>query len=141
MSIATESQKPMELLGSHAGVNVIDPSTILTRMWYFDGRFLRASGFQMDQNYVRSLVALSNQAVGHGVVSGFTPTLSGGDIIKIGKFDVIFSEGAGIVVQIAKGVSLIRFGEQSGIIIREVHFKAKPCFVGTIRDDDVRSRE
>lgn len=83
MSTVTPSQKPMELLGSQTGVNVIDPSTILTRLWYFDGRFLRADGFRMDQDYVRSLVALSNQAVGHGLVSGFTPSLPGGDRISV----------------------------------------------------------
>ena len=83
MSPTALSQKPMELLGAQAGVNVIDPSTILTRLWYFDGRFLRADGFRMDQDYVRSLVALSNQAVGHGVVSGFNPTLSSGDRISV----------------------------------------------------------
>ena len=68
---------PMELLGSSAGITVIDPATVLTRLWYFDGRFLRAEGFRLDQEYVRSLVALSNRAVGTGVVHGLDVDLLG----------------------------------------------------------------
>jgi hypothetical protein len=79
-SIATT---PLELLGSHPGLNVVDPGTILTRLWYFDGKFLRAAGFRLDQEYVRSLVALSNQATGSGVVHGFNVAHAGGDRLRI----------------------------------------------------------
>ena len=74
-----DTSMPMELLGASAGISVIDPSTVLTRLWYFDGKFLRADGFRRDQEYVRSLVALSNQAVGTGVVHGFDVRLGGSD--------------------------------------------------------------
>lgn len=74
-----DTSMPMELLGATAGISVIDPSTVLTRLWYFDGKFLRADGFRRDQEYVRSLVALSNQAVGAGVVHGFDVRLGGSD--------------------------------------------------------------
>jgi hypothetical protein len=79
----TDLTSPMELLGSHPGINVIDPATVLTRLWYFDGKFLRADGFRLDQEYVRSLVALSNQATGHGVVHGFDVDLLGGDELRV----------------------------------------------------------
>lgn len=74
---------PLELLGSHAGLSVVDPGTILTRLWYFDGKFLRAAGFRLDQEYVRSLVALSNQATGTGVVHGFDVARASGDRLRI----------------------------------------------------------
>ena len=74
-----DTSMPMELLGASAGISIIDPSTVLTRLWYFDGKFLRAEGFRRDQEYVRSLVALSNQAVGTGVVHGFDVRLGGSD--------------------------------------------------------------
>lgn len=74
---------PLELLGFHDGVTVIDPSTILARLWYFDGKFLRAEGFRRDQQYVRSLVALTNQVAGHGVVHGFDARLGTGDTIDV----------------------------------------------------------
>jgi hypothetical protein len=74
---------PMELLGVHPGISIIDPSTVLTRLWYFDGKFLRAEGFRRDQEYVRSLVALSNQAVGSGLVHGFDVRLGGSDRLRI----------------------------------------------------------
>ncbi|UOT08376.1 hypothetical protein MPY17_39480 (plasmid) [Rhodococcus opacus] len=73
----------MELLGAHPGISVIDPSSVLTRLWYFDGKFLRAEGFRLDQEYVRSLVALSNQAVGYGIVHGFDVRRRGGDAVRV----------------------------------------------------------
>jgi hypothetical protein len=82
MATSTDTT-PIELLGSHAGLSIIDPATVLARLWYFDGKFLRASGFRMDQEYVRSLVALSNQAGGHGVVHGFDVALAGGDRLRV----------------------------------------------------------
>lgn len=78
-----DTRAPMELFGAHPGVSVIDPSSVLTRLWYFDGKFLRAEGFRLDQEYVRSLVALSNQAVGRGVVHGFDVGRGGGDDLRI----------------------------------------------------------
>ncbi|MFC4065336.1 hypothetical protein [Actinoplanes subglobosus] len=74
---------PLELLGAGAGLSVIDPGTILTRLWYFDGKFLRAEGFRTDQDYVRSLAALSHQATGSGVVHGYDVSRPGGDTLRI----------------------------------------------------------
>lgn len=71
------SAAPMALLGTSEGLTIIDPATALTRLWYFDGRFLRAEGFRLDQEYVRSLVTLSNRAVGTGVVHGLDVDLLG----------------------------------------------------------------
>ena len=67
----TTTGTPLELLGTSAGLSAVDPATILSRLWWFDGRFLRAEGFRLDQDYVRALAALSHQATGTGVVHGF----------------------------------------------------------------------
>jgi hypothetical protein len=74
---------PLELLGSQPGLSIVDPGTVLTRLWFFDGKFLRAAGFRLDQEYVRSLVALSNQAVGSGVVHGFDVARQAGDRLRV----------------------------------------------------------
>ena len=75
---------PLELLGTSAGLSVVDPATILSRLWWFDGRFLRAEGFRLDQDYVRALAALSHQATGTGVVHGFDVTRPAtGDSLRI----------------------------------------------------------
>lgn len=79
----THTSAPLELLGAQPGISVIDPASVLTRLWYFDGKFLRAEGFRLDQQYVRSLVSLSNQAVGHGVVHGFDVDRTGGDVLRV----------------------------------------------------------
>ncbi|HEY0543222.1 MAG TPA: hypothetical protein VGD53_33005 [Actinoallomurus sp.] len=46
-------------------------STLLVRLNYFDGKFLRADDLELEQRAHRSLVHLSNQAGGPGVVHGF----------------------------------------------------------------------
>ena len=46
------------VVSNTAGITVIDPSTPLKRLNYFDGKFLRASDFDVEQGYLRELVAL-----------------------------------------------------------------------------------
>ena len=72
------------VVGDTGGVTLIDPSTPLKRLNYFDGKFLRASDFDVEQGYLRQLVALSNQGLGSGVVYGYDTTLGSGDAIQIG---------------------------------------------------------
>lgn len=79
----TDARTPLELYGTSPGISVIDPSTALTRLWFFDGKFLRAEGFRLEQAYLRALVSLSNRATGHGVVHGFDVRRAGGDRIAV----------------------------------------------------------
>jgi hypothetical protein len=53
------------------GVAFVPELTELTRLNYFDGKFLRADDLVLEQNAQRSLIHLSNQAGGAGVVRGF----------------------------------------------------------------------
>lgn len=71
--------------GASAG-RVVIPSPgagRLTRLHYFDGKFLRAEDLQREQDYHRTLVALSNQGGGAGIVYGFDATLGGGDLLHL----------------------------------------------------------
>ena len=72
------------IVSDTGGVTVIDPSTPLKRLNYFDGKFLRADDFNLEQGYLRNLVALSNQGLGAGVVYGYDTTLAAGDSIQVG---------------------------------------------------------
>src|SRR5262245_22013459 len=72
------------LVGKQNGIVVIPGATPLTRLNYFDGKFLRASDLKAEQDYLRNLVRQSNQAGGSGVAHGFDVTLAGGDSLKIG---------------------------------------------------------
>src|SRR5206468_1427963 len=67
----------------NAGISIIQQGTPLTRLNYFDGKFLRASDLQGEQNYFRELIALSNQAGGAGVVYGLDVTLGSGDQLNV----------------------------------------------------------
>ena len=81
------------------GVTLIDPSTPLKRLNYFDGKFLRASDFDVEQGYLRQLVALSNQGLGSGVVYGYDTTLGSGDTIQIGPGLAIDPSGKVLLMQ------------------------------------------
>jgi hypothetical protein len=65
------------------GVTIIIPGSPLTRLNYFDGKFLRAVDLQTEQAYLRTLVELSNQAGGPGVANGFSTSLASGTEIQL----------------------------------------------------------
>lgn len=62
---------PLVLVGPERGISLIPTGTPLTRLNYFDGKFLRADDLRAEQDYVRQLVEHSNRAGGFGVVHGF----------------------------------------------------------------------
>lgn len=65
------------------GITYVPAGTPLTRLSFFDGRFLRAEDLELEQRYTRELVSLSNIAGGAGVVHGFSVTRETGDQIAI----------------------------------------------------------
>src|SRR5258708_34274908 len=68
---------------SKNGVSMVRSGSPLTRLNYFDGKFLRAVDLQTEQAYLRTLVELSNQAGGPGVAHGFSASLASGTEILL----------------------------------------------------------
>jgi hypothetical protein len=66
------------------GVTLVPRPTPLTRLHYYDGKFLRASDLELEQRYLRQLVAFANQAGGAGVVHGYDAVWPGGDRLDLG---------------------------------------------------------
>jgi hypothetical protein len=82
------------LVTQQNGVTVIPQPTPLTRLNYFDGKFLRASDLSTEQLYLRRLVDLSNQAGGLGVAYGYNLSLAaGGDTLNLGPGLAIDPQG------------------------------------------------
>jgi hypothetical protein len=81
------------VVGVQGGVTVIPQPTPLTRLNYFDGKFLRAKDLEAEQRYLRSLVALSNQAGGAGVVTGLDTVLISGSQLRVGAGMAIDTRG------------------------------------------------
>lgn len=101
----TTTKEPLVLVSKQAGVTVIPSETLLKRLNYFDGKFLRAEDLRAEQQYLRQLVQLSNQAGGHGVAHGYTVTLgSGGDTLNVGPGLAI--DPAGRVLLLPQPVSI-----------------------------------
>jgi len=70
--------------GATGGQTFVQSSSPLTRLNYFDGKFLRADDLRTEQNYLRQLVQFSNQGLGAGVVYGMDTTLDDKGRIAIG---------------------------------------------------------
>jgi hypothetical protein len=81
--LQTGTTNELVFLGDQSGLTVIPQPTVLTRLNYFDGKFLRASDLQREQEYLRVLVEVSNLGGGAGVVNGFSATLGTGDQINL----------------------------------------------------------
>src|SRR5215207_6811770 len=78
------TKEPLVLVSKQAGVTVIPSDTLLTRLNYFDGKFLRADDLRAEQQYLRYLVQMSNKAGGHGVAHGYSVQLAaGGDTLNV----------------------------------------------------------
>ncbi len=79
-----------ELSGTRAvvtlqnGVPEIAKDSPLRRLNYFDGKFLRAADLQREQQYLRTLVQVSNQSGAPGVAYGYDLSLGSGDTLQIG---------------------------------------------------------
>jgi uncharacterized repeat protein (TIGR01451 family) len=89
----TKESQSLVLVSKQNGFVVIPAATPLTRLNYFDGKFLRASDLKTEQDYLRQLVRQSNQAGGAGVAHGFDVTLGGGDVLNIRPGLAIDAEG------------------------------------------------
>jgi len=98
-SPSSNTTLPLLLVGDVGGITVVDPSTPLRRLNYFDGKFLRADDFKVEQDYLRTLVALSNQGLGAGVVYGYDTTLGSGDTLQVGPGLAIDPGGRTLLLQ------------------------------------------
>lgn len=71
-------------LDTQDGVAFIEQASPLTRLHYFDGKFLKADALAQEQAYHRTQVRLSNLAGGWGVVNGLGVGLAG-DQLTVGS--------------------------------------------------------
>lgn len=76
-AVAVESQVQLD---AKDGVAFIEQASPLTRLHYFDGKFLRADAFALEQDYHRTRTRLANLAGGWGVVNGLGIALAGNQL-------------------------------------------------------------
>ena len=94
MGTSTPTPDDVVDLSSADGVAFIAQSTPLTRLHYFDGKFLRADAFTLEQDYHRAAIRLANVAGGWGIVDGLGVALDAKD-------DGLLDVGAGLAVTAA----------------------------------------
>src|ERR1051325_976254 len=108
----TNNSDSLVLLSNQNGLALIPRDTPLTRLNYFDGKFLRATDLKAEQDYVRHLVELSNQAGGPGVAHGFDLKL-GGDTLNVGPGLAVDPKGRVLLLTVSKAVNIQQLVEQS----------------------------
>jgi hypothetical protein len=90
--------------GAMSGRTLIPAGTPLSRLNYFNGKFLRAEDFALEQKYLLELARHSNRGLGGGVVYGFDIELAGGDTLRLGPGLAV--EPAGNLILLPQGVTL-----------------------------------
>jgi hypothetical protein len=112
--MATKNSESLVLLGKQSGWTLIPGDTPLTRLNYFDGKFLRAADLKAEQDYLRNLVQLSNAADGPGVAHGFDLTLGdGGATLNVASGLAIDPTGRVLLLTGSTTVSIQQLIEQS----------------------------
>jgi hypothetical protein len=112
--MVTKNSESLVLLGKQSGWTLIPTETPLTRLNYFDGKFLRAADLKTEQDYLRNLVQLSNAADGPGVAYGFDLTLGGGGTtLNIAPGLAIDPTGRVLLLTASAPVSIQQLIEQS----------------------------
>ena len=99
-STANGGSSEVVLVESASGYTIVTRPTPLTRLHYFDGKFLRAEDLDLEQRYLRHLSALGNRAGGWGVVHGLTAhrTADGSDALVIDGGLAIAPDGSVILL-------------------------------------------
>jgi hypothetical protein len=114
----TAIQLNVVLASDGTGVVRIPSSTPLTRLNYFDGKFMRAADLTAEQNYLRNLDALSNQGGGPGIVYGFDVSLGAGDTLQIGPGLAFDPQGHVLLLQQEVSVGIQAAIDASRSILR-----------------------
>ena len=84
--------------GAAGGQTIVSAGSPLTRLNYFDGKFLRADDLRREQNYLRQLVQFSNQGLGPGVVYGMDTVLDRQGRLSIGAGLAMDSVGRTLLI-------------------------------------------
>lgn len=129
----SQSNRSLVLVGNQNGVTVIPQPTPLTRLNYFDGKFLRASDLSAEQLYLRRLVDISNQAGGPGVVHGYNLSLAAdGDNLNLGPGLAIDPQGRVLLLPEALSIGIQELIDKS----RQLKISPSTAPVGNGNFDD-----
>ncbi len=109
------------LLGQENGITLIPSQTSLTRLNYFDGKFLRADDLKKEQDYLRQLVQFSNKAGGSGVVNGFNLQRLSDDRLKLSAGLAIDLEGRVLFMpDESKAIEIDKLISQSQRLVKDI---------------------
>jgi hypothetical protein len=81
MTSVSDSGNGVVVVEGEGGYAVIPSDTRLTRLHYFDGKFLRAEHLALEQRYVRTLVEFANRAGGPGIYDGLDVSADGETLV------------------------------------------------------------
>ncbi|UXY14675.1 hypothetical protein N8I74_15325 [Chitiniphilus purpureus] len=91
--MATHITSTQVLASTGKGITLIPDGTSLTRLNYFDGRYLGVEDLTREQDYLIALARQGNRAGGAGVVHGFELSLRSGMRLRLAAGLAIDAEG------------------------------------------------
>ena len=101
------------VIGGTGGHTVIPKDSPLTRLNYFDGKFLRAPDLKLEQLALLNQVRLANRAGGPGVVYGYDCTLGSGDALNVGAGFAIDPVGRALYLTQAMSIGIAELIEKT----------------------------
>jgi hypothetical protein len=113
---AASGQNTLVLVGAENGLAVIPMPPDLSRLNYYDGKFLRAADLLHEQTYLRRLVELSNRAGGSGVVHGFDLDVLGGSL-RVGAGLAVDPQGHVLHLPHGKDLNVRQLIERSRAVV------------------------
>ena len=126
---------------SVSGEVYLDKSTGLTRLNYFDGKFLRAADLQLEQAAMLNQIRLANQASGGGLIHGFDCVLAGGNSIRVSAGLAYDWQGRALVLSQDIEVSLMTLlddNQASDGLGGDSFVAKKASFKGEFSDCEIR---
>ncbi|MGE4560836.1 MAG: hypothetical protein AB7E77_11595, partial [Desulfobulbus sp.] len=114
MAESVQNKNGIVVINSAGGHTVISQESLLKRLHYFDGKFLRAADLNLEQQALLNEVRLSNQATGSGVVHGYSCTLTGGDRLDVGPGLAIDPAGRVLYLPREVQIGIAELIEKSG---------------------------
>jgi hypothetical protein len=113
MAESVQIKNGIVVINSAGGHTVISRESLLKRLHYFDGKFLRAADLNLEQQALLNQVRLSNQASGSGVVHGYSCTLASGDRLVVGPGLAIDPVGRVLSLPQEVGIGIAELIEKS----------------------------
>lgn len=135
--MSIQKQAGVALIGVGSGQALIPAETELTRLHFYDGKFLRGPDLTLEQEYLLTQVRLANQAGGSGIVHGLTCAVRDGRL-QIGAGLAMDPRGRALLLPEAADLALaplIAAASTAGLTVQAAQGGFADCLDNALDED------